>query len=146
MMEFSEQMKRAINRLRRRIHDMDQENLRFTDDDLYGYISDAVDELEMGRYAKGVAVDEGDFVRRADGRPVVITIDDMVIYTIKAQILLKLSLKDIADRDNFSLRKNNLSVDTTKQSSDHKETLEILEKHLDQYIYRSRKIVGVRVE
>ena len=39
----------------------------------------------------------------------------------------------MADRDNFALKKSNLSVDTSKQSEDHARTIEMLEKKLVDY-------------
>lgn len=139
-------MNKAISRFRLRIQDVEDENARFTNSDLYEYISFAVDELEMDEYRKGIYVDEGDFLNKSNGKPAPVTTDDIIIYVLKAQILLKIALKDIADRDNFSLSKNNLRVDTSQQSSDHKDSLEILEKQLKQYLYRRKRITGVRVE
>lgn len=144
--QYSEQMKRAISRLRRRVHDLDEENLRFSDKVLYEYISDAVDELEIHDYKKGVYVANGDFLSKKDNSPVIVSPEDIAIYTLKSHILLKTGIKDVADRDNFSLRKNNLSVDTTKQSTDHAVTLKELEAQLRQMLYRKNVIRGYRIE
>jgi len=145
---YSAQMQEVIDKLRRAINDIEEEQ-DFSDDTLYGYIVDAVDELEFGRYQKGIMVHNGDFVRIGDSTPVVLSGGEKSLYSIAAHILLKTSLKDRADRENFVLKKNRLSVDTTKQSSDHGETLKTLQDRMTHVINNLKghfRTTGVRVE
>lgn len=145
-MEFSEDVAKAIERLRFRIRDTNDSAYTFSSEELYEYLSQAVDELEIREYKKGIYLEDGEFRRRASGSPAKVDHADITIYTLKAHILIKMSLKDQADRDNFALRKNNLSVDTTGQSKNHAESIEYLEKQLKRLIFSSSRIYGVRVE
>lgn len=54
-----------------------------------------------------------------------------MVYAIQAAILVVTAIKIKADRDNFSLRKPTLSVDTSRQSQDHAVTLQILKDDLN---------------
>jgi len=128
--EFSEQMQKAINKLRRRINDTDQSSPVYQDEELYDLIADAVDELELHMYQKGRTVADGDFVRQGSGLPVTVTPAEMSLYVLQAALIFAMGTKAKADRDNFSLRKPNLSVDTSGQSADHAETIRILQDEI----------------
>lgn len=143
---YSEQVKDTLERMRRSISDIEEEQ-DFSDDTLYYYLCDAVDELEIGDYKKGLHVDKGDFYD-SKNRVVSIPSTDKMLYALKAHILFKTSIKDKADRDNFALHKNKLTVDTSGQSNNHKQTLEMLETRLSKLLYQlnNRLIHGIRVE
>ncbi len=128
--EFSDQIKYTIDVLRRRINDTDDNAFLYEDIDLYYYISDAVSELEVSLFQKGVYVDKGDFRSMLSDEVVFVPQPDRVIYAIQAAILVITAIKIKADRDNFALRKPTLSVDTSRQSQDHAETLNILKDDL----------------
>ena len=128
-LQLSEQMLDTIAKLRRRIHDTDSFPPTYSDELLYGYIGDAVDELELGLYKKGRRVDDGDFVTLG-GSSIRVPSTDQSLYALQAAILFTKAIKSRSDRDNFSLRKPNLSVDTSGQSQDHAETLMSLEQEL----------------
>lgn len=148
-MEFSIQMQDAIKKLRRRVNDFSSDSPIFSDVEMYEFISDAVDELEIEYLKKGRRVYNGDFVYIKDtSKTVKVTPAETNIYALQAAIFLTLSIKSQADRDNFSLRKPNLSVDTSHQSKDHLDTLNLLKKELHGALMRnlsSSSIGGFRV-
>jgi hypothetical protein len=128
--------------LRRRIGDTDTP-YTFTDDLLTGYIEDAVAQVEMD-WERGFMVDSASSVFNIEP-----TMQDATLFCIKAHYLIKLRTKDKADRDNFRMVKGRLTLDNTNQSSDHKDTLEFIEKEYRRTIYRmknSGSLTGVRME
>jgi hypothetical protein len=134
-------MQECIDTLRRRIGDNDTPFI-FTDDLLTGYISDAVSEVELD-YRRDITVDVGFFTNE-------ITMQDVILFCVKAHYLITLRSKDKAGRDNFRMVKGRLTLDNTGQARDHKDTIEILEKEYARVLLRSRSnggsIQGVRVE
>lgn len=130
-----------VNILRRRIGD-DVEPFVFSDDSLTGYIEDAVAQVELD-LPRGFVVDFGTFNQEPNK-------SDGILFAIKAHYLVKLRTKDKSDRDNFLLRKGSLTLDNTKQSSDHKETLDLLESEYKKALFQVRNgglsIKGVRME
>lgn len=134
-MEFSTQMQDVIAKVRRQINDLDisEDTLLFSDEEIYGYIVDACDELELSFLRRNRAVENGDFVNETTGQPVRVKGSERTIYALKAAIKIVQAIKARADRDNFALKKSNLSVDTSKQSEDHARTIEMLEKKLVDY-------------
>lgn len=143
-LQLSEQMLNTIEKLRRRIHDTDSSPPAYSDELLYGYIGDAVDELELGLYKKGRRVNNGDFTN-VGGVSISVPSVDQSIYALQAAILFTKGVKSRSDRDNFSLRKPNLSVDTSGQSKDHAETLRSLEQELRAKIISMANIGGYQV-
>lgn len=143
---FSPEVKDTINRLRRSINDLEEER-DFTDQILYEYLQDAVDELEMGDYKKGRYINTGEFYNSKNIIEWVPNTERM-LYSVKAHILMKTGIKDKADRDNFLLRKNKLTIDTSSQSDDHEKTISILNERLNKMLYQLKHspISGVRVE
>lgn len=143
---FSEQIKDTIARLRRSINDLEEEQ-DFTDEVFYDYLRDAVDELEAGEYKRHREIKNGDFYS-SNGRVQSVANAERTLYALKAHSNIKLGIKDKADRDNFMLRKNNLTVDTSGQSDNHKNTLSILDAKINKLLYQLRysNINGVRVE
>lgn len=135
MISYSDQMLRAIGQLRRRINDTNETSPTFSDEQLYGYISDAVDHLELTSFKKGRAVEDGDFVSGTSLLPVTVPRPEQFLYVLQAAILVTMGIKSKADRDNFSLRKPNLSVDTSRQSSDHAETIRSLQDELNTRLF-----------
>lgn len=135
-----------VPKLRRRIGD-DVEPYAFPDERLEGFIQDAVDYLETGMYKKGRRV-MGDNIVDSEGNAVILSGSEQAIYVIQAAILFTKATKSRADRDNFALRKPNLSVDTSGQSSDHEKTIAILEDELRKTItsLAIMNIGGYRVE
>lgn len=131
---YSEQMKSTISKLRRRANDTVQP-YTFSDELLYGFIADAVDALELESLRMGRAVKDGDFIDARTGRPVEVSSSEQAVYVLKAFILLTTAIKSGSDRDNFNLRKPNLAVDTSKQSSDHAETIRLLNQELDKLLF-----------
>lgn len=127
---FSEQMTYTIKALRRRINDIDEDAPLFSDEDLYNYIADAVDELELSLFKKDRYVDGGNFKKTTTDEVATVPQPERMIYVIQAAILVITAIKIKADRDNFALRKPTLSVDTSRQSRDHAETLQILKEDL----------------
>lgn len=147
-MTYSEQMTAVIGRLRRKISDTDTLDFTYQDEDLYNYISDAVEELEAGAYSKSYEVSNGDFILTSDGiTPAELTSKDINVYLIQAHIIITQALKSQADRENFALRKNGLTVDTTMQSANHDNTLKELKQDLSRAIVRATSgIIGTRIE
>lgn len=139
-------IKSMVPKLRRRIGD-DVEPYAFPDERLEGFIQDAVDHLETGMYKKGRRV-MGDSIVDSEGNAVILSGSEQAIYVIQAAILFTKATKSRADRDNFALRKPNLSVDTSGQSSDHEKTIAILEDELRKTItsLAIMNIGGYRVE
>lgn len=139
-------IKSMVPKLRRRIGD-DVEPYAFPDERLEGFIQDAVDHLETGMYKKGRRVMVDNIVD-SEGNAVIISGGEQAIYVIQAAILFTKATKSRADRDNFALRKPNLSVDTSGQSSDHEKTIAILEDELRKTItsLAIMNIGGYRVE
>ena len=131
-LELSDQMRYTIGVLRRRINDLDIDDAPlFEDETLYQYIADAVDELELFMFKKNRYVDGGDFRDTLTDQVVHVTQPERMVYAIQAAILVVTAIKIKADRDNFSLRKPTLSVDTSRQSQDHAVTLQILKDDLN---------------
>lgn len=131
-LELSDQMRYTIGVLRRRINDLDIDDAPlFEDETLYQYIADAVDELELFMFKKNRYVDGGDFRDALTDQVVHVTQPERMVYAIQAAILVVTAIKIKADRDNFSLRKPTLSVDTSRQSQDHAVTLQILKDDLN---------------
>ncbi len=127
---FSNQISHTINMVRRKINDPNIDAPLFTDSEICDYIADAVDELELFLFKKGRYVDEGQFKDALTDRETSVPQPERTIYSIQASILIITAIKIKADRDNFALRKPTLSVDTSRQSSDHAETLAILKSEL----------------
>lgn len=119
-----------ITKLRRSINDTDN---TYSDDILCGYISDAVDELEIGEMVRNRQVIDGDFVSGSTN--IKIPLRDQTVYLIKAQIIYTEAMIHSADRDTLSYTKNKLSVDTSEQAGNHRETLKILGKKLHKALY-----------
>lgn len=147
---YSEQMQSAINKLRRLIGDDEGETSadnNFSDEFLYNYIADAADELELGLYKTGVVVRDNDFYNKS-GEVVNLSGAEQNIYCRMAQIIIKAGVRDKADRENFLIRKGKLTIDLSRQSSSHGETLKDLEKKLMSAIslLKMSSIKGVRVE
>ena len=142
--DLSTQMLSTIGKVRRRINDIDPSVYLYTDEELYGYVGDAVDHLEMNYFKRGRTVDGGDFVLVSSNHMVLVPPAEQNVYAIQATILITTSIKSKADRDNFSLRKPNLSVDTSRQSSDHAETLSKLEGELHSHLFTLSSISGAR--
>lgn len=134
-MEFSNQMQDVIAKVRRQINDLNlpEDTLLFTDEDIYGYIIDAVDEMEISFLRRNRAVQDGDFIDEATEQPTKVKGSERTMYALQASIKIVQSIKARADRDNFALKKSNLSVDTSRQSEDHARTIEMLEKKLVDY-------------
>lgn len=131
-LELSDQMRYTIGVLRRRINDLDIDDAPlFEDETLYQYIADAVDELELFMFKNNRYVDGGDFRDTLTDQVVHVTQPERMVYAIQAAILVVTAIKIKADRDNFSLRKPTLSVDTSRQSQDHAVTLQILKDDLN---------------
>jgi hypothetical protein len=143
-LELSEQMLDTIDKLRRRIHDTDSTPPTYSDENLYGYIQDAVDEMESGLYKRGRTTMNGDFTNTG-GHPVKVPSIDQSLYALQAAILFTKGIKSRSDRDNFSLKKPNLSVDTSGQSADHAQTLESLERELRARIIAMADFSGFHV-
>jgi hypothetical protein len=130
----------VINVLRRRIGDT-EEPFTFTDDLLIGYIEDAVASVEVD-WERGFEVSFGAFNVVPDKK-------DANLFCVKAHYLIKLRTKDKADRDNFRMVKGRLTLDNTNQSTDHKDTLELIDKEYKRLLYRAKnggRIDGVRME
>lgn len=140
--QLSPQMLNTIAKVRRRIDDTSTPPL-YSDLDIYGYISDAVDELESTNYHKGIYVEDGDF-----SSPISNT--DQSIYALRAAIIVLQGIKSRTDRDNFALRKQNLTVDTSGQSSDLAVTIKLLsdelEKSISNSIFLASFKAGFRIE
>jgi hypothetical protein len=134
-------MNDVIKTLRRRIGD-EIGPFVFTDEILTGYVEDAVSQVELD-LPRGFSVDLGVF----NIEP---TKPDCILFAIKAHYLIKLRTKDKADRDNFLLRKGSLTLDNTKQSSDHKETLDLIASEYKKTLFQVKNsglsIKGVRME
>jgi hypothetical protein len=133
----------CLETLRRRIGDTETP-YTFEDSLLVGYITDAVDEVELD-FKRDFYVD---LSINEFNKPLERT--DVVLFSIKAHYLFKLRTKDKADRDNFLLKKGRLTLDNSNQSKDHDETLERLEKEYRRLLYQSKNggfsIKGVRME
>lgn len=131
----------CLNTLRRRIGDTDTP-YTYADSLLIGYISDAVNEVELD-YKRGIFVDNNIFDND-------ITSQDVVLFCIKAHYLLTLRNKELSDRNNFRMVKGRLTLDNTNQSKDHAETLEVIADEYRRVLYRikngGKSIQGVRVE
>lgn len=126
--------------LRRRIGDT-EDPFTFDDDLLTGYIEDSVAQVEVD-WTRGFEVEFGSFNQEP-------TKQDANLFCIKAHYLIKLRTKDKADRDNFRMVKGRLTLDNTNQSSDHKDTLELIDKEYRRVLYRAKNggnISGVRME
>lgn len=126
---------------RRRIGDT-EEPYTYTDELLMGYIEDAVSLVEID-WERGYDVTDGVFnmdVSKADAN----------LFSLKAHYIIKLRTKDKADRDNFRMVKGRLTLDNTNQSSDHKETLDLLDKEYRVALFRAKNggnsIKGIRME
>lgn len=134
-------MQECIDTLRRRIGDTETP-FTYTDDLLTGYISDAVNEVELD-YERGLFVDFGTFINDISNQ-------DVVLFCIKAHYLMTLRAKDLSDRNNFRMVKGRLTLDNTNQSKDHADTLEHLTNEYKKVLYRAKSggnsIKGVRVE
>jgi len=130
-----------ISMLRRRIGDTESP-YGFDDSLLQGYIEDAVYQVELD-YPQGFTINSGVFNKEPD-------MNSAILFAIQAHYLFKVRTKDKADRDNFLMKKGRLTLDNTNQSSDHKETLELIEKEYKKTLYRVKNgggsIEGVRVE
>lgn len=124
----------TISTIRRRIGDNDSSSYIYEDSDLIGYIEDSISSLNL------------DINIVSDEYSVVISKDLSFIIALKSIILIKYTEKISADRDNFLLRKGRLTVDNTNQSSDHGETIKMLEDELKSKMYYYGEIGGVRVE
>jgi hypothetical protein len=143
----------CLSTLRRRIGDTDTP-FTYTDAILLGYISDAVDSVEL-EYQRGVSVlittdpitstTTGQFVTTVDLTPL-----DAQVYAIKAHYLMTLGTKSQADRNNFRMVKGRLTLDNTNQAKDHKDTLDEISKEFTRALVRLKNggssIKGVRIE
>jgi hypothetical protein len=126
--------------VRRRIGDTETPFV-FDDDIIDGYISDAILSVEAD-WSRGIFLDGVDFSQPIEKM-------DAMLFSVKAHYLIKLRTKDKADRDNFLMKKGRLTLDNTGQSSDHKDTLEMIEKEYSRLLYRLKhggSIRGVRME
>lgn len=143
---FSEQLNHMISMLRRRINDTDTDAPLYEDEDLYYFLTDAVDELELYLFKKNRYISDGEFRDVLTNKEIVVPHPERIIYVIQAAILVITAIKIKADRDNFALRKPTLSVDTSRQSQDHAKTLEILKEDLTARIVSvvSSTMVGYR--
>lgn len=129
-----------LSMFRRRIGDTEAP-YTYTDDLLYGYLEDAVISVE-GDWTRG-------FVLASKIIVPLPTRMDASLFCLKAHYLLKLGIKDKADRDNFRMVKGRLTLDNTNQSKDHLDTLKLLETEYRTMLFRAKtggKITGVRVE
>jgi hypothetical protein len=149
----------CLSMLRRRIGDTDTPFV-FTDDLLYGFISDSVNQVELD-YKRGFiitsSVDNTDpsnpvttysFSNYLDGtlEPGVL---DLELFVVKAHFNVVLRTKVKADRDNFRMVKGRLTLDNTNQAGDHKDTLEILDREYRKTLLQIKnngQIKGVRLE
>jgi hypothetical protein len=136
---------------RRRIGDTDTP-FTYEDDLLYGYISDAVNQVEID-YNRGISVNittEGDITTATFDSPIDLQGGDAQLFAIKAHYIITLRTKDRSDRDNFRMVKGRLTLDNTNQSKDHAETLRLLDIEYKNTLYKARtggfSIKGVRVE
>lgn len=139
--------------VRRRIGDTDAP-YTYADDLLMGYISDAIDQVEI-EYSRNISVsietDEqtGDTLTEIVS-PVDLVRADFQLYATKAHYLIVLRTKGQADRDNFRMVKGRLTLDNTNQSDDHAETLRIIDAEYKRALYRVKNgnssLKGVRME
>jgi hypothetical protein len=133
-------MPECLQILRRRLGDTDTPSV-FTDDLLTGYIEDAVPIVETD-FPKGIITEFGLFT--AD-----IPVTNAILFAIKAHYLTVLGTKTRSDRDNFLLRKGGLTLDNSRQSSDHKETLSLIDKEYRRVLTQARsdgQLKGIRME
>ena len=147
----------CLNIFRRRIGDTESP-VTYEDLLLLGYISDAIDQVEI-EFPRNVSllitttpgvdpdpdVSTGEFIT-----DITLTNTDYQLYAIKAHYIITLRTKDKADRDNFRMVKGRLTLDNTNQSSDHDATLKWLDLEFKRVLYRVKNgassISGVRVE
>lgn len=127
-------MNDLVSRLQRRLNDTENE---FTN--LDGYIEDAIGELSY--LFLDLEVTNGELSRE-------VTNSEATIITIQAHILVETGLKSSSNRNNFRIKKENISIDNTQQSRDHGSTLNLLHEELDRAIHRHivGDIEGIRVE
>lgn len=134
-------MQDCLDALRRRIGDTDTP-YTYADSLLTGYISDAVNEVELD-YERGISVQYGTF-------PKDISTSDVVLFCVKAHYLMTLRNKDLSDRNNFRMVKGRLTLDNTNQSKDHADMLAHLTAEYTRVLFRAKSggnsIKGVRVE
>jgi len=129
----------TIQMLRRRINDTSEEPA-FSDADLKGYILDALAKLQVRVPDFDITIENDEFNRD-------ITPAEASLVALQAHVLITEAVKSSADRDNFTIRKGRLEIDTSGQSADHARTLEHLTKELDDMIYDMYfRVTGVRVE
>lgn len=141
---------------RRRIGDTESP-YTFEDVTLYGYISDAIAQIEVD-WARGISfsiteedIGEGNIVTRYD---IVTDYDlqsvDTQLFAVKSHYLITLTTKSKADRDNFRMVKGRLTLDNTNQAKDHAETLRILDSEYKRTLLVIKNgglgIKGIRVE
>lgn len=133
-------MEECLGILRRRIGDT-EEPFTITDEILTGYMEDAVSVVETD-YPRGIKTEFGLFVPD-------ILLEDATLFAIKAHYLVALGIKSKSDRDNFLMRKGRLTLDNSRQSGDHKETLDLIDKEYKRVLAQRRnfgQLKGIRME
>lgn len=129
----------TVQALRRRLNDTSQEPT-FSDDVLKGYIADALAKLAARVPRFDITIENGDYNRE-------ITPTESALIALQAHVLVTEALKSSADRDNLTIRKGRLQIDTSQQSADHSYTIDHLTEELNRMIYDMYfRVRGVRVE
>lgn len=129
-----------VSILRRRIGDTTQ-TYTYDDTTLQGYISDAVGLVEL-EWEQLYEVVNGLFNMDVDSK-------SANVFAIKAHYLLALATKDVADRNNFLMKKGTLTLNNSHQSKDHLDTLNAIDKEYKRALYRAKNggsLHGLRME